>query len=99
LRRANSIDSRKVLTDKVSWASREWYYPYIEIPAVTQDKDAETRIQKVLQNYAAKTRTWNNERNSEWVCRIYLATKLLMMATLQVNSLTFPSRQLPLELF
>ncbi len=89
MRSSNSIDSRKGATEKSSWAGRQWYYQYLEIPTIIEEKDAEKRIQKVLQNYAAKTRAWDNEQNSDWVCRIYFATKLLMMATLQVNSLAY----------
>lgn len=89
MRFPNSIDSRKGVTERINWAGRQWYYPYREIPIITEDKVAEKRIQKVLQNYAAETRAWDDERNSDWVCRIYFATKLLMMATLQVNSLIY----------
>lgn len=89
LRPHNSFDNRKALTDKTKWAGREWYYPFTSLPALLEEDAAEKRIQRVLENYSGETRRWNNELNSDWVCRIYFATKLLMMATLQINSLTF----------
>ncbi|GAA4408107.1 hypothetical protein GCM10023089_18860 [Quisquiliibacterium transsilvanicum] len=39
--------------------------------------------------YAKLTQSWSAERNSEWACRTYLATKMILNATVLLSSLEF----------
>lgn len=42
-----------------------------------------------MQRYSKITKDWNEEKNSEWLCRFFLGAKLVMAATLHVNALHY----------
>ncbi|MDL2123223.1 MAG: hypothetical protein LWX51_09085, partial [Deltaproteobacteria bacterium] len=39
--------------------------------------------------YSKITKNWNNHLNSEWLCRVYLSAKMVLSASLMINSLEF----------
>ena len=43
----------------------------------------------MLARYSKITKSWSPELNSEWLCRAYLAAKLIMQATLTINSMHY----------
>jgi len=92
MRLSNSIDTRKLCSGRTAFAGRDWFYDFKQIPAVLGEDVAKKRIEKLLSRYAKITKSWNNRENSIWICKLYMATKLIMMATLQVNSLRFAGR-------
>lgn len=77
---------------KTSFAGRDWSYDFKQIRAAVGESVVEKKIEKLLSRYAKITKSWNDHLNSIWICRLYMATKLIMMATLQVNSLRFAGR-------
>ena len=48
--------------------------------------------EKLLARFASLTKSWNDVENSVWLCRLFMAAKLIMMATLQVNALQFAEK-------
>lgn len=44
---------------------------------------------RMMSQYAKLTKSWNQDMNSEWLCRVYFAAKLVMAATTHVNALDY----------
>jgi hypothetical protein len=89
VRKPNSVDAQKTLLGKTEFAKRKWFYAYAEIPAVLDEQRCERAIRKLFSRYSKVTKAWDDIKNTEWTCRLYMAAKLIMMATLQLNSLDF----------
>jgi len=70
-------------------AGRKWFYDFEELASVFGDDPCRQVGNRLLQRYSVITKTWNAETNSEWTCRLYLAAKLIMSATLHVNSVYY----------
>lgn len=49
--------------------------------------------QRLLRRYSRQTKAWTLELNSEWICRTYFAAKLVLAATVHLNSLEFAERK------
>ena len=70
------------------FAGRDWYYDFRVLCDL--DNTACTSVaQRMLQRYANETKAWTPAQNSEWTCRLYMAAKLIMAATLHVNACDF----------
>jgi hypothetical protein len=89
LRPPNSIDTLKVATRKTRYAGRMWLYSYQQVPVTFTETASEPVIERLLSRYSKLTKSWNDDQNSIWVLRLFMAAKLVMIATLQVNSLRF----------
>lgn len=74
------------MSSKRKFANRDWHYDYENLPYAFSDIDCRRVTDRLQQRYSALAKQWNPEINSEWTCRLYLAAKLVMSATLHVNS-------------
>mgnify|MGYP000512945720 CR=1 FL=1 len=83
----NSITSRKAVFDQQSIWGRKWWYRFRELPEAFPTARITNQIQSLEKRYAELCRVWNPEVNSEWICRIYLSAKMVLAATIQINSL------------
>lgn len=70
-------------------AGRHWYYEFREINEKFSDTSCTKVSASLLQRYSKLTKVWNSELNSEWTCRLFMAAKLVMSATLHVNAARF----------
>ena len=89
LRLPNSIDTIKAVKGRTGYAGRGWLYDYRQIPAMFSETSAKKKINKILQGWAKVTQNWDDDANTIWVIRLFMAAKLLLMATLNINSLRF----------
>lgn len=85
----SSILTRKVLSSKHSFAGRQWYYDFRELDSKFTEEQCEVVANRLLERYSQLTKTWTREQNSEWTCRLFMSAKLVMAATLHLNSLSF----------
>lgn len=83
----NSITTAKALSSKKEFAGREWFYDFRELTNQFTESDSKKVANSLSARYSKITQSWDKERNSEWLCRIYLSAKMIMTATLQINSL------------
>lgn len=81
----NSIVTAKALTDRKSFAGRRWYYDFRELTKVLKEDKCASVAQSLANRYYLITNSWDKEKNSQWVCRIYLSAKMLLSATLQIS--------------
>ena len=71
------------------YANREWSYEYTRMPSEFSEEVVQKVTSRMLVRYSKITKEWSSDRNSEWLCRTYLAAKLIMQATLTVNSMLY----------
>lgn len=83
----NSIVTAKALAAKNSFAGREWFYDFRELTHRFEEASAKKVADSLSARYSKLTKSWDKEKNSEWLCRIYLSAKMVMTATLQINSM------------
>ncbi|MDO6786334.1 hypothetical protein Q4589_01890 [Cobetia marina] len=75
----------------MKYANREWFYSYRKIFNVCSEKKMVSTVDKISKQYSGLTRNWTTSTNSEWTCRHYLATKMILNATVLTNALDFSS--------
>jgi len=63
------------------------FYRYRFLDSIIEDEEMSRKMFKVQERFKRITNIWNDELNSEWVLRHYLATKMIMSATLLINSM------------
>ena len=83
------ITQTKEIKTSRDFAGRTWLYDFRFLDKVFDEKTAQKRCNKLTEKFGTLTKNWNDEKNSEWICRHYLATKMIMSATLQINTLEF----------
>jgi hypothetical protein len=71
------------------YAGRAWQYRFRQIKTVFNEKEVTPVVDSLSQRYTRLARQWSPERNSEWLCRTYLASKMVMAGTLSANSLEY----------
>ena len=67
-------------------------YPYREFQTLCDGARLSSVSNQIAQNYAKLTTGWTETLNSEWTCRVYLATKMILNATALLKSLDFAKR-------
>lgn len=85
----NSISTAQAYSNKVTFAGRSWYYDFREIRSAFSEEKCAEAASRLLERYSKLTKSWDAEKNSEWVCRLFMAAKLIMGATLHVNSMYY----------
>ncbi|SMX39409.1 hypothetical protein [Octadecabacter ascidiaceicola] len=89
----NSIITTKILSHTHTFADRTWYYDFRELFDEFEEGKIKTNINGLSQRYSKITKDWSSERNSEWICRIYLSAKMILSATLQLEALLHAKQQ------
>lgn len=70
----------------MQYAGRNWLYRYKEIPGSMDEEDVRAAVNSLRNRYRTALQPISSGLNSEWVCRCYLAAKLIMGATLTTNA-------------
>lgn len=58
-----------------------------------EDDKAKSSLERLPEKYSRITKDWSSDRNSEWICRIYLSAKMILSATLQLEALIHAKTQ------
>ena len=65
-------------------------YSYRELLELCDEKKLHNISARISELYANHlTKNWTTDINSEWVCRNYLAAKMILNATVILNALNF----------
>ena len=71
-------------------AGRNYAYSYQRLFELCPEQKKLAKVAgRVATQYAWLTKDWTRERNSEWSCRIYFTTKMILNATALLNRLEF----------
>lgn len=85
----NSINTIKLLSQKHSFANNDWYYTFRLLEGSFDPIKSQKNISKFNQRFSKITKIWNSDYNTEWICRIYFAAKMILTATLNLNSFNY----------
>lgn len=80
---------KKATGGKTNFAGRDWWYDFRQFSKVFSEKSVRKYSSGNLILYSRITKNWNNHLNSEWLCRVYLSAKMILSASLMLNSLEF----------
>ena len=89
----NSIVTARLLSGQHEALGRSWFYDFREVPQFCVSTNVKKHIESLSARYAGITKHWDIDRNSEWICRIYLSAKMIMFATLQLQALEYARQQ------
>lgn len=85
----NHIQTRKLLESRTNFAGRTWSYELRSIPKHCAEATVTKTCQKLLNRFAPISKSWNDDKNSEWIARIYYAAKMILAASVMAQSLEF----------
>jgi hypothetical protein len=71
---------------KLSFNEREWFYSFRKLENITNEKKSSKLIGDVLKQYSTITKNYSKDLNSEWSCRIYFATNMILNATVLLKN-------------
>ena len=75
----------------MEYAGREWFYSYRKLFGVCEKRKLVSVTNGILSQYSDLTKNWDATTNSEWTCRHYLSTKMILNATVLTNALDYAS--------
>lgn len=61
-------------------------YDYESLPFTFAKEQIDVYYERLLSQFSLLTKNWNDDLNTEWIARNYLASKMIMSATLMLNS-------------
>lgn len=83
------IHVRKMIESRTSYAGRSWSYGFRSIPQYCAEASVEKTCKRLLKTIAPIAKDWNDNRNSEWISRIYFAAKMILASSVMAQSLEF----------
>jgi len=83
------IHVSKVLGKHKNYAGRSWYYEFRSIPQNCDESTVAKTCQQLLKKMAPIAADWNDDRNSEWISRIYFAAKMILASSVMAQSLDY----------
>lgn len=89
----SSIYVTKVLSSTTNFAGRKWHYNFRELPIRFEEATCQRNANSISRQYSEITNLWDSDKNSEWICRIYLAAKMVLNATLQLMTLDYSNEK------
>jgi hypothetical protein len=85
----DSISTTNLIANRIQFAGRNWFYDFSELRMVFAESSCANQASRLRERYSKLTKNWNAEKNSEWLCRLYMSAKLIMGTTLYVNSMYY----------
>jgi hypothetical protein len=83
------IDVRRALGGRLSYVGRDWMYDFEAIPSCFNDTDVVRASERLLEGCAPLAKAWSVELNTEWLIRLYYSAKLILGASVMVQSATY----------
>lgn len=74
------------------YGGRDWFYTYRRLFDICTEAKLKSVTGKILTQYATLTKSWDATANSEWTCRTYLSTKMILNATVLTNALDYSNK-------
>lgn len=80
---------RQAIGEKKSFADRDWWYQFRSFSRVFDGDSVKKYSMGMLTEFSKITKAWTDELNSEWLCRVYFSAKMILSASLMLNSLNY----------
>lgn len=84
---------KKVISGTTKYAGQEWWYKFRAIPSIFDEDKIETYSKSLSVKYAEITKKWDDDKNSEWIARIFLSAKMILSASVMLESLEYAERK------
>lgn len=69
-----------------TYGGREWYYEFRQVPNFIYEESLQSYADETQARYDELARHWDEVKNSEWLCRIYLSMKMIFSSSLFLGS-------------
>lgn len=80
---------RKLTSSRNKFAGKDWYYEFgAELNSLDENLVIKY-IRKKQAQFAKLTKSWDDNLNTEWVCRIFFAAKMILTASLMLENLEY----------
>ena len=80
------IQVSKMISPKHHLAGRDWWYDFgFELNSMDEDAIKQF-IDNKFEQFASITKVWNDELNTEWLCRIFFSMKMILAASVMLES-------------
>ncbi len=89
----NSIITAKLISEQYPLWGKDWFYEFRELRTRTNEDAAKKIIARLEEQFSKITRDWTKEINSEWICRVYAAAKMIWTATLNLNAMEYAAKR------
>lgn len=89
----SQVLTRKLIEAQTEYAGRKWWYEYRSLPRRFEEASVKQFAGSVLERASLLTKQWSDELNSEWLTRIFFATKMVLGASVMAESLEYALRQ------
>jgi len=76
-----------------SFAGRDWWYAFRSLVKVFDEKSIGKYAQNLARSFSRLTKKWDDDLNSEWLCRVFLAAKMVLSASVMLESLEYAERK------
>jgi hypothetical protein len=80
---------RQAIGTKRRFADRDWWYEFRSFSQVFDEKSIKNYSLAMLAQFSKITKAWTDVLNSEWLCRVYFSAKMVLSASLMLNSLEY----------
>jgi len=84
---------KKVISEVKKYAGQEWWYNFRTIPTLIDEKQVETFSKSLSLKYSEITKKWDDDKNSEWIARVFLSAKMILSASVMLESLEYAERK------
>ena len=83
------IDLRRALGGRFTYVGRDWLYEFVAMPSIFNDTYVMRAAERLLEGCASLAKAWSIELNTEWLIRSYYSAKLILGASVMVQSATY----------
>ncbi len=80
---------RQIVSKKYPFAGLDWYYDFGETIQSADFAALNRFIISKQEHFAALAKRWDDAKNTEWVCRILCASKMILAASVMLQSLRY----------
>ena len=83
------IKVRQLISSKYELADIDWYYQFSSAIFSVDDEKLKKYIARKQDGFSKITKNWNDKLNTEWTVRIYFSAKMILAASLTLESLEY----------
>lgn len=84
---------KKVISGTTKYAGQEWWYDFRTLPRLFNEEKIEKYCKTLSQKYSKITKKWDDDKNSEWIARIFLSARMILSASVMLESLEYAERK------
>lgn len=84
---------KQIMGREAAFAGRDWWYEFRSFPGTFDEQKIRDYVQSLSTVFSKTTKIWNDDYNSEWLARLFLSLKMILSASVMLQSLEYASRK------